>query len=248
MGCRTAKRIFRLGRLPLQKNRHATTKTQDAAWLALQPEVTIDRVSALRREDDDLGLPPRASIKAVSHVRSTIVLASQARLRQEGLLERYLMHLPGAYSAELAQLGAPCWLPLTSGMAHYMACDALGLSEAAVVAMAQRMSMHGEGTFLGVAANIARGAGVTAWTLARQAPRIWARGFMGGAVGCTKLGPKELKLEVVGWPCARIPYCRWAIRGLTLGVFKLISREAYVRDLRTSLTPSDDIALQVSWV
>lgn len=198
------------------------------------------------RDDDSLGLPPRAAIKLVSQVRSTIVLASQARLREVGLFERYLTHLPSAYSTELAQLGAPCWLPLEFGVAHYEACDALGLPEADVVAMAQRLAMHADGTFLGVAANIARGTGVTIWTLARQAPRIWARGWVGGAVGCTKLGPKELKLEIVGWPCAGISYSRWGMRGLTLGVAKLISREAYVRELRTS--SRNDMTLQVSWV
>jgi hypothetical protein len=203
-------------------------------------------VSEPQRDDDIVGLPARASIKPVSQVRSTIVLASQAKLREEGLFERYLAHLPGTYAARLAQLGAPCWLPLEYGVAHYTACDALGLSEAEVVALAQRTAMHGDGTFLGVAANIARGTGVTVWTVARQAPRIWARGWVGGAVGCTKLGPKELKLEIVGWPCARIPYSRWGLRGLTLGVAKLISREAYVRELRAA--SSDELALQVSWV
>jgi hypothetical protein len=205
-------------------------------------------VSDPRRDEDDLQLPPRASINVVTHIRSTVVLASQARLRQEGLFTRYLAHLPAAHVAELAELGAPRWLPVASGFAHYAACDAIGLPEAAVVEMSQRLSMQGDGRFLGVAANIARGTGVTPWTLARQGPRIWSRAFMGGAIGCTKLGPKELRLELARWSCLRIPYCRWAIRGLALGTLKLVAREAYARELRASATPSDDIALQVSWV
>jgi hypothetical protein len=199
--------------------------------------------------DDPLALPARAAIKPVTHIRSTLVMASQEKLRQEGLFERYLTELPSAYSAELAQLGAPCWLPLAQGVAHYAACDAIGLSEPAVLALAQRVSMQGEGTFLGVAANIARGAGVTPWTLAQQAPRIWARGFMGGAVGCVRLGPKEMRLDVANWSCATIPYCRWAFRGLVLGAIKLVSREAYVREVHLpTLSASHDLALQVSWV
>jgi hypothetical protein len=194
-------------------------------------------------------LPARATIKPVSHVRSTLILASQAKLRQEGLYERYVSKLPSVYTEELAQLGAPCWLPLSHGNAHYAACDALELGEPAVLALAQRMSMHSEGTFLGVAANIARGTGVTPWSLAAQARRVWGRGFMGGAIGSTKLGPKELRLDVANWPCAAIPYCRWALRGLVLGLVKLVSREAYVRELRLStLGGAHDVALQVSWV
>jgi hypothetical protein len=201
------------------------------------------------RRDDDLALPARESIKAVSHVRSTILMASQARLREEGLYDRYVAHLPPTYKSELVELGAPCWLPVAVGVAHYAACDALGLAERDVVAIGQQIAMNNDGTFLGIASNIARGSGVTPWALVRQANRIWGRGFMGGALGSTRLGPKELRLDVVSWPCATVPYCRWAFRGLVLGLVKLVSREAYVRELRlSSLTGSQDIALQVSWV
>jgi hypothetical protein len=206
-------------------------------------------VSDARTDDDLQGLPTRASIKAVTHVRSTILMASQERLRQAGLFERYMAKLPPELSAELVQLGAPSWLPIVYGTSHYAACDAIGLSEQEVVAMAQRTSMHAEGTFLGVAANLARGTGVTPWILARQAPRIWSRGFMGGAIGSAKLGPKELRLDLAAWSCASIPYCRWALRGLVLGLVKLVSREAYVRELRLSTASSaHDISFQVSWV
>lgn len=182
-------------------------------------------------------------------MRSTILMASQARLREEGLYDRYLAQLSGSYQIELVELGAPCWLPVMLGVAHYAACDALGLAEREVVALAQRVAMQGDGTFLGIASNMARGVGVTPWAMASQAARVWARGFVGGAIGTTRLGPKELRLDVVSWPCATVPYCRWAFRGLVHGLVKLVSREAYVRELRlSSLTSSQDLALQVSWV
>jgi hypothetical protein len=199
--------------------------------------------------DDETALPARDSIKGVSHVRSTILMASQARLREEGLFDRYLTRLSPTHKTELVELGAPCWLPVEVGVAHYAACDALGLAEREVVAIGQRVGMHSDGTFLGIASNIARGAGVSPWAIVSQASRIWARGFVGGAIGSTRLGPKELRLDVVSWPCATVPYCRWAFRGLVLGLIKLVSREAYVRELRlSSLTNSQDLVLQVSWV
>jgi hypothetical protein len=197
-------------------------------------------------DDDILAVPARAGLKRTTHIRSTLLMSSQTTLHEEGLYDRYVSLLPSDRRDDIMQLGAPCWLPLSVGIAHYEACDQLGLSEAKVVAMAQRVAMHREGSFLGVALNIARGAGVTPWSIFKQVPRIWSRGFMGGAVGGTKLGPKELRLEIVGWPCARIPYLRHAMRGLTLGVVKLVSRDAYVKALVADAP--DSVCYQVSWV
>jgi hypothetical protein len=187
-----------------------------------------------------VGAPP------VTHIRSTLLMSSQVTLREAGLFERYLQHLPRPLHEQITQLGAPCWLPLEIGVAHYEACDQLGLSEAQVLAMASRVSMHREGSFLGIALNLARGAGITPLTVFKQSPRLWARGFMGGALGGVQLAPKELRVEVAGWPCAQIAYCRHALRGLYLGVAKLLCREAEARELPASTT-SDRMAFQLSW-
>lgn len=185
----------------------------------------------------------------MSQVRSTILMASQGRLREGGHYDRYAAQLAPPYRTTLLELASPRWLPIAVGFAHYAACDALGLSEQEVVTLAQNIAMQREGTFLGVAANMARGIGVTPWNLAAQAPRIWARGFTGGSFATAALGPKDLRLEVVGWSCAAIPYCRWAFRGLVLGLVKLVAREAHVCELRLSaLRPSHEIRLQISWV
>lgn len=174
-------------------------------------------------------------------------MASQATLRDAGLFERYVTHLPADYREEIVQLGAPAWLPLELGLAHYQACQELGLREAQVVEMAQRVSMHREGSFLGVALNLARGSGISPLTVFKQGPRLWSRAFMGGAIGGTQLGPKELRLDVVGWPCARIPYCRYALRGICLGLAKLLSREAYARSVPAP-SGTENLSLLLSWV
>lgn len=173
-------------------------------------------------------------------------MSSQVTLREQGLFERYVEQLPREVHHDILQLGAPSWLPLRLGMAHYEACQRLGLTEEQVVEIARRVAMHREGTFLGVALNLARGAGITPLTVSRQLPRLWGRAFTGGAIHGIELGPKELRIEAEGWPCAHIPYCRYAFRGLCLGVAKLLSREAYVKVLPQ--TTEGCVALQVSWV
>jgi hypothetical protein len=188
--------------------------------------------SASGTGDEITALPPRAEVKGVTHIRSTLLMSSQTTLRDVGLYDRYL--------------SAPAWLPLSLGIAHYRACDQLGLSDEEAVAMAMRLAMNRQGSFLGIALNLARGVGVSPWTIAKQIPKMWARAFMGGAIGGTKLGPKELRLEIAGWPFADIAWTRNALNGLTLGVLKLTCREAYVRTL--PLEHSAAVAYQISWV
>lgn len=54
-----------------------------------------------------------AGTKRVTHVRSTLLMSSQTTLRAEGLFERYWNLLAAEARDEIAQLGAPGWLPIT---------------------------------------------------------------------------------------------------------------------------------------
>jgi hypothetical protein len=185
------------------------------------------------------------TLQATTHIRSTLLMSSQATLRSEMLFDRYWQALGSDVREELTQLGAPSWMPLRVGLAHYQACDELALSDEQVVAMCERVSASREGTFLGVAMNLARGAGVTPHTMAAHAPRIWTRAFMGGAIRGTQLGPKDLRVDIERWPFARIPYCRHAVRGLCLGLAKLVVRTAYAKPLPGG--DRDSVSLLLSW-
>jgi hypothetical protein len=107
--------------------------------------------------------------------------------------------------------------------------------------------MKSQGTFLGVALNIARGVGVTPWTVMGQTRRIWERGFVGGAIAVFKLGPYDARLEIVAWPPARIEYCRHAFRGLAHGVCLLLSKMATVREVTPSVPVGDGVAYRINW-
>ena len=95
------------------------------------------------------------SAKQVTHIRSTLLMSSQTTLREHGLFERYASLLPADVRQEILQLGAPSWLPLRLGMAHYQACQLLALDEDQVVEIAKAVAMHREGSFLGIALNLA---------------------------------------------------------------------------------------------
>lgn len=189
----------------------------------------------------------RHLVKPAAQIRSTLLISSRKMLKDEGLFSEYERLLDAQHRDALSQLTAPCWLPIELGLAHYSACDRLRLSAARIVDLAQRVSMRGDGTFLGVALAIARGVGVTPWTVFAQTRRLWERGFIGGGVSVAKLGEYQARLEIAGWPCARIDYCRHAIRGLALGVISLLSSKARVRELVPPSGPSDGAIYEITW-
>ena len=89
---------------------------------------------------------------------------------------------------------------------------------------------QGERIQHGRQANIAARS-VTPWTAFSQFNRLWDRVWIGGGVGVFKLGPKEARLEIVGWPCSRSTYIRHAMRGVVVGMLEMFCTKAYVKDL-----------------
>jgi hypothetical protein len=198
-------------------------------------------------EETYLAFPTeRQSIQPATKVKSTLIMSSLRTLREAGLFDDYAGHLPPEAKDTILELASPSWLPIEIALAHYGACDQLGLSPSQVTEMAQRVSTQAQGTFLGVAIAIARGIGVTPWTVLGRARSIWERAWVGGGMAGFRIGAQEMRIEVAGWPCARIPYCRYALRGILLGVVSMLSKEAYAREL-TELQTDLDVAYRVAW-
>jgi hypothetical protein len=186
-------------------------------------------------------------VAPATEVRSTLIMSSLKTLRDEGLYEAYEQKLTGEYRDMVLGVASPCWLPIEAALAHYGACNALELPSTRVADMARRVSMRSQGTFLGVALNLARGVGVTPWTVLGQTRRVWERAFVGGGVAVYKLGAYDARIEIVAWPCARIEYCRHAFRGLAQGVCLLLSKMATVREVSATLSAVDSVAYRVNW-
>jgi len=194
-----------------------------------------------------LPLPEPPLIQAATHVRSTLIMASIKMLRDEGLYEEYQQKLSGEYRDAILSVTSPCWLPISAGLAHYGACNDLELPATRVADLGRRTSTRSKGTFLGVALNVARGVGVTPWTVLGQSRRIWERGFTGGALGVYKLSEYDARVEIVAWPCARIEYCRHAFRGIAHGVCLLLSKMANVREVPPTSPIGDSVSYRINW-
>jgi len=178
----------------------------------------------------------RNSIPKVTHIRSTWIAASVASLRKQGLFERYEPHLPREHRDDILLAIAGTWMPVRLGVIHYEACDAMHLSRDETLQRGQAVSNVIQSSLLDVVARAAKGVGATPWTVFEQYPRIFARIFMGGAVGVTKHGPKEARIEFVGIPFAKFEYFRLGLRGVVVNVGARFCRKAYCTELSERCT------------
>jgi len=199
------------------------------------------------REEIVLALPsPRASIARASQVRSTWIASSLRGLRERGHLERYFALLPEAYHEPVKTTAAGVWLPVDVAMAHYDAADRLQLSVNEILELGTNATRTAHGGVVNVLRTLAGGAGATPWSLLAQLQRIWEKTWIGAAVGVTKLGPKEARIEIVQFPPAIYRQCRVGIRGVAIGMAEIFCAKAYAQEVPELCTPLS-LGVRLAW-
>jgi hypothetical protein len=178
--------------------------------------------------------------------RSTVIVGSIAVIKKTGRWDAYKVALPREHEEVLLHAVAATWIPVASAIAHYVTCDALGFT-------ADEQAANGRGTYdqagttiFGTVTKLARGAGVTPWTLLSQLQRFWDRGYDGGGVRVTKLGPKDARIDVAECPLVESRYYRNALRGLVTAAVEMFCTKAYTKELARSHGTSS-VAYRVQW-
>jgi hypothetical protein len=186
-------------------------------------------------------------IAPVRHVRSTLLHGGLASLKAGGHYDAYVAAAPIAVREEIESAVAGMWIPVQTAVAHYLACDAMGLSAESAAQLGRGTFDRTKGLLLGTAIGVARTMGVTPMSYAPHLQRFWLRGLDGGGLQAVKTGPKELRIDVVGCPLLRSTYFRAGLRGLTTSLFELVSRKVYVQEVPGG-GPETAIALRAQWV
>jgi len=181
------------------------------------------------------------------HVRSTLLLGGVASLEAAGLHDAYVASAPEAVRAAIQASVAGMWLPIETAVAHYGACDKLGLSADSAAQLGRGTFDRTKGLLLGTAIGLARGAGVNPWTMIPHLQRFWLRGLDGGGVRARRLGPKEVRIEIVSCALFQTRYFRAACRGLTTSLFELTCQKAYVHEQALG-DPQTSLTMRVQWV
>lgn len=189
---------------------------------------------------------PAATVRPTSKFRSTWLSSSVRSLKERGLLDKYLALLPREHHDVVVAPVVGVWLPVAVAEAHYDACDGLALPSREMVDIGLDVCRRVHDTILSTAVKLARGAGATPWTIYAQFQRLWDRIWIGGDVGVVKLGPKEARIEVIGWTCARSTYCRTAIRGVFQGLADMFCSKAYCHEVPALCSPST-LGFRMAW-
>src|ERR1700722_20125420 len=177
--------------------------------------------------------PPQ---RALRQVRSTLLVASLAALRDLGRMDDYLRALPPDLHAVVLEAIPGTWVPVATAVAHYRACDTLGCTHAEGVDIGRRVFDRLRETLLGTAVRLSKNVGVTPWTVIPLFPRFWTRLFDGGAMHGWRLGPKEARIDILDMPLCDTAYFRNALCGQGMGVLDLFCSKSYVGERKTPET------------
>jgi hypothetical protein len=165
-------------------------------------------------------------VEPVTHVRSTLIQLSLSQLKASGHFEAYERLLPPADRSAIIDTFAPTWLPIVLAEAHYGACDGLALSPTELLKVGEAVGAKINSTLMSTLTRVARLAGITPWQFYSQVGRVWSRTFQGGAVGLTRVGPTESRIELRGLSLCRITYFRFAASGVFNAIAKLAARHS----------------------
>jgi hypothetical protein len=170
-----------------------------------------------------------SALPAVTGIRSTLITSSLRTLEERGLLERYFGLLAPEHTATLRGAIAGTWLPVDVAIAHYKACNGLGLSTMEQLEMGRRVGDKIQGTLLGTLVTVAKQAGVTPWTFLDRFDRFYERLTLGGGIAVTRLADKDALIEIYKVPLFETPYFAHAWRGVIQGICDLFCTRAYVK-------------------
>jgi hypothetical protein len=200
---------------------------------------------AARAREIVLAFPARMS--PVRHVRSTLLMGTMTALKNGGHFDTWCRELPPAHRDVLLRAVAGTWIPAETAMAHYRACDSLGLSADVEAQLGGATFDRVRGTLLGTMLRMANGAGVTPWTLLSQIQRFWDRAYDGAGIQVARTGPKDAEVELAHNPFADTHYHRNALRGVFRAVLRLFCREAYVQERKGYRAPGT-FSVRAQWV
>jgi len=190
---------------------------------------------------------PPEKLGVATRIRTTLLVSSLQSLRRRGSFDPYMHLLSQEHHMTVNSMIAGQWVPMAVGLAHYEACQALGISQPEVVAIGREVGDKIHGTFLATMVRMAGQVGATPWTAMSFVGRLYDRLFQGGGgVTVIKLGPKDARVVFVGMPVARVPYYRMAMNGVFEVGTELFCKKAYVADVAAECTATTSV-LHVAW-
>jgi hypothetical protein len=191
-------------------------------------------------------VPLPGRIEPLREVRTTLLSASLMEIRARGHGDRYFELLEPEHHEAMRSIVPGGWAPAALGMAHYGACDRLGLSFEEQYAIGHDVGARVQQSLLGTLLRLAKESGATPWTFFGNIEKLWERLMRGSAVGVWETGPKDARIELHECPLARYAYCRNGWRGIMAGMAEQVSRRVFVTEVRDA-SNDDTFVAHVAW-
>jgi hypothetical protein len=186
-------------------------------------------------------------VRTATQIRSTLLVSSQQSLKARGLYERYMSFVAPDVRDTLAELVAGTWCPIAVGTVHYEACERLELPNDVLLAIGREVEERLRRSIVAPIARLSREAGATPLSVLVTSRRFWDRVFVGSELGVFQLGPKDLRLQIAGWPFAQITYNRVTFRGILEALVGPFCVKAFVSDAPEAAGPTT-VGWRVAWV
>jgi hypothetical protein len=186
------------------------------------------------------------ALAPVTSIRSTLLTSSLQTLDERRLKGRYFEHLAADHREPIRTLIAGVWTPTATAMAHYRACDALGLSALEQLEIGLQVGQKIQGTLLGTLVTLTKEAGATPWLFLGRLNRLYDRLVIGGGLAVYQVATKEAIVSAYNVPLFEIPYFATAWRGVIQGLCELFCSKAYVKS-GTLATGGKKMTYVVSW-
>ncbi len=182
---------------------------------------------------------PADAIPVATHVRSTVLVAGVQALREHGWRADYDRAVDPQVLQTIQTAAVGSWLPLEIAVGHYQACDSLGIPLLEQLEIGSAVVKRLQQTLLGRLVRVARATGaVSPLTALGRFNTLHARSWIGSAGQVVELGPKDVRLDVVGLPLLAIAYFRASYRGFLRAGAQLFADQASVTEVGRNPEPS----------
>jgi hypothetical protein len=211
------------------------------------PEPVADRNKAAP-ESREVIIPHDAAAGPVTTVRNVVVQFSIAQLKEHGLYERYAQAISPRVLEELLSHLAPGWIPVELVLAHYDACEKLGLSTEELTKLGARTGDRLQETSLVSVAKKVRSPDFDLWSAVGALYRMWARLYQGGSVQIVRLAPKIKVLEQRGFPMNRYAYFRQAQLGAVSSSYTALGARVSSLQLTSYDADKGEAVMRLTWL
>ena len=198
---------------------------------------------------EEILVPFRARASALgvaTRCKSTLIVSSVRTVKERGYMESYAARLDPREKETVLGCIAGTWISMDAAMAHYAACNALGLPVNEQVRMGSAVADRIHQSLLNTVVRIAAGAGASPWTALAHFHKFYDRMFDRGGTSVVKVGPKDARVEIVGLPLAGIPYFVNAYRGVIQKGGELFATRAFVTSI-PKYASSTSLAFRIAW-